>query len=473
MSKPSSILANLGYLVTARCAGLVVNLIATAYVARMIGTEMFGVLAFANAYVEYFTLFSSFGFDSYLARAVAAHPHRLRVLVGAAIMVRLVLGGVAFVAMMAGLLLLPGDVVTRHVIAITGLSAFYHPFALTGAYVGLQRMKMLATRELTWTCFNLVGILFFVRGQHDIYWVVIVSTITTLATNLTILAYFIREFGAPRLKIPVRVVIGVAGSSAPFLWAMLLTSLTMNFKFVVLGLTHAKAEVGLFAAAWKLFALAAMPAALISAVFLPRITALERTRERKQSQRIFAELILLVTCSATAVGLVFGSDIAVLLFGQTYKPNGTNLSMLVLAAAFTAVGCMVSTILIADGSQIANLRGVSAGAVVSVALDMALIPAFGSTGAAGSAMLAQLAIVVWLAWERPNLPFGVFLGFAGRCGAALIPVLVLMVSIKHFASPGALSACLGIIAGLAVFLVLLSAIGINLSVYARRLHEMH
>ena len=91
MKASRRILKNIASLSIAEVAKNGITLITTAYLARVITSEGFGVLGFATSFISYFVLFTMLGFDTVGAREIANSKDKISKYVNSIFSIRLLL----------------------------------------------------------------------------------------------------------------------------------------------------------------------------------------------------------------------------------------------------------------------------------------------------------------------------------------------------------------------------------------------
>jgi polysaccharide transporter, PST family len=418
----NSLFSNLCYLGAARAGVVCMNLVATSRLAHALGAENFGINSFATSYVAYFLIVVNLGFETFLTREIASDGTRLRALVSSIIAMRLLLAAGMTILLFISLPLLHLSAMGQIVILIQGIGLFTSALGLTCAYQGLQRMRVVAGRELMASLANVAGILWLVHGQDDLVLAACIAAGTQMMTNVAIFAQYTTEFGLPRIRLPGRVDFQVARQSMAFFWSMLMIAITYNTHIVMLGLMRNDTEVGLFSAGWKLFIFAIAVPNLIATLFLPRIANLKtQPAERDRSMEFFLKTIIVCAIPITMFGSLLTPQILTLLFGPAYLAASATVVLLLLNALVVAVNIGFGTSMLAIGRQNAFLRVVAVGAGVGVALNAILIPLYGGEGAAVATLIDEAVILALLFRGCPEMPGPPVIDFTIRCVFAIIP----------------------------------------------------
>jgi O-antigen/teichoic acid export membrane protein len=420
--RAESLLSNLCYLGAARAGVVCMNLVATSRLAHALGADNFGINSFATSYVAYFLIVVNLGFETFVTREIASNGSRLRALVGSVITMRLLLAVGMSVALCLSLPLLHLSAVAQTVMLIQGVGLFTSAIGLTCAYQGMQRMRVVAWREMAASVVNVVGIIWLVHTPDDLILAACIAAGTQMLTNVAIVTQYAREFDLPRIRLPERADFAVARQSMSFFWSMLMITITYNTHIVMLGLMRSETEVGLFSAGWKLFIFAITVPNLIATLFLPRIANLSaRPAERDRAIELFLKAIIVCAIPITMFGSLLTPQVLVLLFGSAYLPATPTVVLLLLNALVVALNIGFGTSMLAVGRQQAFLRVVAVGAGVGVMLNAMLIPFYGAEGAALATLIDEAVILFLLLRGSPEVPWPPVIDFTIRCVGAIIP----------------------------------------------------
>ena len=164
-------------------------------------------------------------------------------------------------------------------------------------------------------------------------------------------------------------------------------------------------------------------------------------------------LTLLLTLPVTAAGLVLGPDALRLAYGPGY--DGTAPVLLILVSAFPVISLMfISTALVQGlGKQRAPLGILGIAAVVALALDLTLIPAFEAIGAAIANASSQAVASVLLLSYAARLVGGLALDLQALVRVAVLSALCAAAGLAPVLALGPLA---GFVVGGAAFLLALA-----------------
>jgi O-antigen/teichoic acid export membrane protein len=166
--------------------------------------------------------------------------------------------------------------------------------------------------------------------------------------------------------------------------------LTARVDQILLGIIATEAALGIYATAVNAAeVLLYVPAAAATAL-LPAIARTEAAQRPARALAAF-RMLALVTGSALVVATAVGPPLIPLVFGEAFAPSVVPFMLLLPGALGFAAFQVFSAALLASGSPGLSSVGASVALVVGIALDLALIPPYGASGAAVAATVAFLA----------------------------------------------------------------------------------
>lgn len=197
---------------------------------------------------------------------------------------------------------------------------------------------------------------------------------------------FLRGWGAPALPLARSVV--AYGARAQF--GNLLELINLRLDVLMLGALAGPATLGVYAVASKAAELMRLPANAANFVLYPRFARLEPAAAASEVRALLPRVAGL-TVLATPV-LAAGAVVALpALFGPSFQAAVVPACVLLLGLAFEGAAAVSTAYLCGVGRPGANSIGIGLGVLLTVVLDLALIPRFGALGAAAASSAAYLA----------------------------------------------------------------------------------
>lgn len=158
---------------------------------------------------------------------------------------------------------------------------------------------------------------------------------------------------------------------------------------VLLGLLGGNEDVGIYNVAHRIMEGTLIVPAIFTTVVYPRIA---RSAGSSPALR-WATLGLGAFGIAVSVAFVLGGErVVAAIYGAEHEASGAALSVLALAIAPAYAGALLTQALIATDRQRSYLRLAVRALALNVALNLVLIPGFGSMGAAAAAVVTELAV---------------------------------------------------------------------------------
>src|SRR5215470_17155580 len=121
-----AVIGNSGWLLADKIVRGGVGLVITVWMARYLGPETFGLLNFAVAFVALFSAIASLGLDGIVVRELVRQPESKNEILGAALHLKLVGGGIAFILAVASIWhVRPADTQTHWLVSIIALGMIF------------------------------------------------------------------------------------------------------------------------------------------------------------------------------------------------------------------------------------------------------------------------------------------------------------------------------------------------------------
>jgi O-antigen/teichoic acid export membrane protein len=392
----SSVRSNFLFLVSGEAANKLTRFAAVLLFARALTPAEFGDLNVAIALSGILLVAVNFGLSDLGARDVALDPARSAVTAGRVLGLRLaalVVAGLPALALtiavwsgrvglallayaMTAVMTVSADWIAR------GLGAMSRVAVATGAggaVVATGAGLLAATGGST-----TAAMAWFVLGE---------------LTSAVLLWVFVAGIGRPAITLAG--VQSLFKRAAPVaVSSFVIYTYTANLDTIVIAATRSSREAGLYSAGYRVVIALSAIGTLAAYALLPRMAGEVRAGDgadgvRRMLKRAMAPLATLgLVIMAAAV--VAGGPILGFLFGSEFEPVGPTFVLLTAGLAWYITTYPAAYALLALGDNASYMRGALAAGAAGLALDLILIPPFGSIGAgAASATAFVLAAAVW------------------------------------------------------------------------------
>jgi O-antigen/teichoic acid export membrane protein len=410
------LLRDLAALVLGEGVAKLAGFVAFAYLARTLPPERYGAVELAAAITMLFFLVVDFGFAPVGARELARDGTQVRWLAAAIPTLRLGLALASVAGIAVASLFLDQPEETRTLVRVFALSLLMAPWILNWLFQGLGRMLVVAAAQaLRMAAFALL--VFVVVSPVAPLWhagAAELAAATILA--LYYLAMQASIAGTPQLSADVPRLVRLLRDAAPIGVSRILWATSQYAGTVILAAFAPASEVAWYGAAHRLATALGAFVQLYHFNLFP--TLVEAAGDSLARLRELLEPLVRAAGWLAAfgglVGVMFGAPLCALLYGAPFAQSGEPFAVLVWTLSASLVGAHARNVLLALGQQRAELAANAAGAAITLAASVALVPRFGGLGA-GAALVAG-TLATWLAAHA----------LASRSAAGALPGLALL-----------------------------------------------
>jgi O-antigen/teichoic acid export membrane protein len=388
---------NLFGLIAARFLAALGGLISSAYLARVLGPEAFGLIGWAMSCLTFFTLFVSFGLDVTGIIRITRNKESISTVLSEIVVTRLFLAAISLGLNITLVLNLAHSAEVKVLFLILSVLLLVNVISLDWVYQGLERTGTIASRQCLMTAASLALFFIFVKHQGDLPKVAMIQVLSLLLTNVWLLVRCKKEFGLA--SVALNRVAGVLKSSAPIAASSILIMLYYQADIVLLGWMRTPAETGFYSAAYKIvFLLGALQGVVNASIFptLGRLCAAENSEHREE----FVNALML---AMSRVGILICHGVVLAaplvsgwLYGNQFAPSVPLLQILTVSMLLVFNETVTAPLLLAQNRKMEHLACVGFGAITNFGLNLAVIPRYGATGAAFVMILTEILVCISL-----------------------------------------------------------------------------
>lgn len=348
------------------------------FLPRYLGAVGVGKFQLASSLWAIVSIMVSFGMDTYMTREIARTPEKASLFFSASMATQFMLfllgvGGMAIYTRFAGY---PDDTVL--IIAIIGASTFIGQLSLSGRAIlnGLERMEYVSLSDIAAKGIaTLLSIILLVLG-YGVTAVALVSILGSLVGFLTQLSA-LRRIGQLHFKrFPVSLVPKILKASFPLLLINGFLVFYAQVDIVIISLLVSEEALGWYGAADRLFTtLLFIPTVFMAAVF-PALSRMHSEGSEKihNVSRLSFDLLFL-TAVPLGLGLVAISDsLIAIIFGADFAQSAPILKVFGLVLILTYQNILLGSFLISTDRQKPWTRVIIIATIVSIPLDLVLVP---------------------------------------------------------------------------------------------------
>lgn len=419
----------------------------------------------AEVYGSYFALFNlslilnillDLGITNYNNRQISQHGHLLGKYFSRIVALRMVLAvAYALLCLVMGLIF-GYDADQMSMLGLLCFNQFLLSFILflRSNVAGLQLFRidsMLSILDRTIVIIT-CGILLWGgihEGPFQIAWFVQLQTLSLFITAVIALAVVLRYGGRFHRSWNSRIFPLILRQSLPFALLILLMSIYGRIDSVMLErlLPDGNLQSGIYAQAFRLLDAANMIGYLFAVLLLPMFSRMLKQKDDVRSLTALGSKILLIPAFSLAImGYWHGTALMDLLYDHHVSSSGAVLSILLFSFVPMAGTYVYGTLLTANG----NLRWLNyiaaAGVVLSVVINLIVIPKYGPFGAAVACLVTQL-VTFLLQYALAVRTFKISFTVKGSIGPIVAVALIGLAGMLSAHLPWMLASCLVILLG--------------------------
>jgi polysaccharide transporter, PST family len=391
------ILSNAGWLFSDRVLRLIVTLFVSVWVARYLGTEQYGQLNLAIAYIALAMPVAKLGLDHIVVRELVETPEASGAVIGTAFWMRLL----ATLALLPVLIFVVNQLHLDQPIVVIltlllGIGMVFQALETLNMWfqARVESKHSVITRN---TSFLLTSALkvgaILASGSLLVFGFIYLLDIII---SIILLLWVYRRRQSYQWALDWRLAKRLMRESAPLIIAGLAVSVYMRIDQIMLGqllpVDEADTAVGVYAAAVRISEMwYFIPAALIASVFPALLESKQQSESlyRKRLQRLF-NLMVLISYGFALPMTLFSGIIINVLFGAEFADAGPVLAVLVWAGVWVTLGLVRSQVLIAENATHYSMWATLAGAILNVILNVLFIPSMGVLGCAVATLASQI-----------------------------------------------------------------------------------
>lgn len=400
------ILANVAYLSGARLAQIVASFTVGIFVARHVGPQGWGTLAYVANFVGLFSGIAAMGLDTVVVRDLVrgkASGEGTMDILGAAFAVRVIASIVTFAMVGGGALLAGNDASTTKMVLIVACGLLLQPLSVIDLYYQSRVMSKYAVRVqvsvLATTSVARVGLVMIHAPLVAFAWLLLADG--ALAMLGLALMFRVQHPHSWRWRVDRALAVRLVKDAWPMALTGTLLGIYTNVDLVLVKELLGEASAGQYAVVLSICAaLSFVPMALGRSVFPALVEARsDRAAYQRRLQQCFDVFVWVGIAVAVPITL-FASELVTLIYGSDYANSGRVLAIYIWGTVATLSGVITSYWLVAESLQALYPVRVLVSLVVCVILTIMLIPSLGITGAAIASVVARfLASTVFYAFD--------------------------------------------------------------------------
>ena len=364
-------------------------------IARGLGPNGYGKLTYANVIASYFVIFLDFGFTTHGINEIVSKK-RTDILVGEIISAQILIVFFSIVInCIISFFLFDFNFSLLVFLFIIGL--YLQTFNISYYYIAVKKLYLLSIAQLIGQIIYVALIIFVFGIFKNVISIIIISIFTYLLTASVLFFSFLKE-NRIVLRISFVKLFKLIRKVYPLGIANKLEGITTSFIVLILGLYLSEYFVGVYSAAFKIFAILLSIVQSLTYTLMPSIlnNAKKQLLEKPANNNLNI-LFYLFVFSGISLGLFtfyFSPHLIHLLFGGKFDKSVYLLKFFAITITLWPIHMFIGNILIALNNYKYYLLLTSITFISSVVYSIILIELLGITGAALVLPISALVSII-------------------------------------------------------------------------------
>ncbi len=405
----------------------------TILLARRLGDEGFGRLAFVQAIMVYLMLLTDMGLSTFGSREIARQPEHAGRIMSRVFSLRLSFAAIIVVLFSIGLWFYPTGAEMKWLFFGSVLALLTMALNPEFIYQGTERMVGIAAWRIGVHLIYLALIFFLIQDRGDLAEVPFLRLLAEAGT-LVFLAMIARRFLRQHLRWQLNrsIARNYLKESLIMAASVVVIKLYYTFDTFMLGIMDKPEAVGWYNAAYKIVLLLNAATALVQFAFAPQFAKYWNVPlQRMAIMQKFSALLCYLGC-ISAIPLIFlHKEIIFIIFGANYFRAENALFLLTISLFLVFLFSIFLSPLLYIGKQNKYLTFLFSATVVNALLNILLIPKYSLEGAAWAVIISNfiLLIIVTIDYLLEYKEIKIFIGIV-----KLLTLAVIILCFSHLIS---------------------------------------
>lgn len=376
-----------------------IGFFAVTYLARILGTDGFGIINIGLAVLSYLMVLATSGLNLFGTKKIISGQEDSAVLSGNIIFTRFTLSVIVLIVftLLLPLFVQPGE--QFNVILMYSLFLLPSALLLEWFFHGFQKMDIIAFGRAVGMAAYLFAIIILVKNPHDTVLTGVAWLIGGIINAAYLFIIFRKMNYTIKLQFKVSVFLKYIKESFSLSAASIIAQFVIQFPVIYLGITLSSSASGVYSAAYKIIVLILVIDRVFNALFFPKIVQYINSKV-ENTEEMFNRIIKIVSAIGISVLLISSilSDIIVVtIFGSEFKDAVFVFTILLWSFYLTLLNSVFTYTLIALNLENIYVKALSIAAIFFFAAIVLLTYFLGVAGAAISYVVFELTAFVCMA----------------------------------------------------------------------------
>lgn len=384
--------------------GTLVGIFTMPYINKVLGAEGFGKVEYVNSIISYFLLFSALGIPLYGIRETAKvrnQPFKRTKLILEMLSILAITTIISYLFIFGVLIHLEYFKDLKVLIIVMSSMVLFSNIGVEWFYQGIEDQLFITIRYTIVRVLTLVLLFLFVKSPSDYIYYGAIVVLTTVGSNFFNILYLKKYLDFKEINLQQLEIRKHLKPIFTIFVATLSISIYLQLDNIMLGSLGGEKYVGYYAMANKLIRFVILFITTLGSVLLPRMSNLVNENHTLYLQYAKKALnyIMIVAIPSTVIFFLFAEDYTILMAGKDFVPAVT--TMKILSPIILVVGIayfMGYLILYPQGKERVYTHATIFSAVLSVVLNIFVIPRYFQNGTAAVAVISEVLGIVVMYW---------------------------------------------------------------------------
>lgn len=387
---------NFAYLSLLQIAGYVFPLITLPYLARVIGIEYFGKIAFANAVLTWGQTFVDWGFMYTATRDVAQNrndKHKVSTILSNVLWSRCLLSIVLSIILLIAIFFIPIFRENSFILFISFLLIPGHILFPDWFFQAIEKMKYTTIIGLILRLFFTVMVFVVIRNKEDYYWQPLLNAIGLIICGAIATFMIFHKWGYSLKKPNFISMIGYIKSSTDVFINNLMPNFYNSFSVLLLGFWGGSYANGIFDGGNKFSTMVYQMQMMLSRAFFPFLS------RRSDKHHLFAKINISIALLLAVSLFVLAPFIVKTMLGAKFEESIIVLRILSLSIFFLGLSNTYGTNYLIIYHHERDLRNMTfLASIIGLIISVPLIMNFTYVGAALTILISRgfLGILLYI-----------------------------------------------------------------------------
>lgn len=389
----SKVISNAKWIIVCRIVQSILALIISMLSARYLGPSNFGTINYAASVVSFFTPIMYLGINNILVQEIVENRDEEGTVLGTAIFLNVL----SSILCICGIILFSifvnkGETVTIVVCALYSIILIFQATEIL-KYWFQSRLLSKYTSIIVMTAYLVVSVYKFLllAFKAPVYWFAVSNAFDTFLISIGMYVCY-KRLGGQKFNFDFDTAKRLFSRGKYYIVSSMMVTIFAQTDKIMLKLMLDETAVGYYSAASSCAGMTSFVFVAIIDSMRPVICEKKLIGEDEYKinlTRLYSVIIFLALAQSLFMS-VFSKLIILILYGKSYMPSVSALSIIVWFTTFSYIGSVRNIwILIEKKHQYLWIINLS-GAILNVILNYILIPGFGVNGAAAASLITQI-----------------------------------------------------------------------------------